>query len=90
MKYTEIIIFYLSSCDMCYTEGPQSLNWAKIMKTITDDLNGFFAQGGWSFLEAESDHEADGEGGDHSDAEEDDYDPEEEESEEEGIIQCLL
>ncbi|CAF1037590.1 unnamed protein product [Rotaria sp. Silwood1] len=78
---------WLNSCDICYTEGPQSLNWAKIMKTITDDLNGFFAQGGWTFLEADSDVEGDGEGGgggDDSDAEEDDYDPDEEESEEEG------
>ncbi len=70
---------------MCYTEGPQSLNWAKIMKTITDDLSGFFTQGGWTFLEADSD---DGKGGDggggDSDVEEDDYDPDEEESGEEG------
>ncbi len=75
--------FNLSSCDICYTEGPQSLNWTKIMKTITDDLNGFFAQGGWTFLEADSEGEGEGQGGgDGSDVEEDDYDPEEEESEE--------
>lgn len=55
------------------------------MKTITDDLSGFFAQGGWTFLEADTDAEGGGEGGDEdSDAEEDDYDPDEEESEEEG------
>lgn len=72
---------------MCYTDGPQSLNWAKIMKTITDDLSGFFAQGGWTFLEAESDAEGEGGGGEGSDAEEDDYDPEEEESDEEGKVQ---
>jgi len=76
---------WLNSCDMCYTEGPQSLNWAKIMKTITDDINGFFAQGGWTFLEADGDGEGEGEGaGEDSDAEEDDYDPEEDDSEEEG------
>ncbi len=75
-----------SSCDICYTEGPQSLNWAKIMKTITDDLDGFFVQGGWTFLEADSEAEGNGEGGgeDDSDAGEDDYDPDEEESGEEG------
>ncbi|CAF2841546.1 unnamed protein product [Rotaria sp. Silwood2] len=78
---------WLNSCDICYTEGPQSLNWAKIMKTITDDLSGFFTQGGWTFLEAESDTEGNGGGGgggDDSDPEEDDYDPDAEESEEEG------
>jgi len=77
---------WLNSCDICYTEGPQSLNWAKIMKTITDDLGGFFTQGGWTFLEADSEGEGSGEGGgaDDSDAEEDEYDPEEDESEEEG------
>lgn len=42
-----------SSCDIKYTEGVQSLNWTKIMKTIVDDPEGFFEQGGWSFLEPE-------------------------------------
>ena len=73
-----------SSCDICYTEGPQALNWSKIMKTITDDLSGFFAQGGWTFLEADGpEGEAKGVEED-SDAEEDDYNPEAEESGEEG------
>ncbi|XP_013114193.1 FACT complex subunit spt16 isoform X1 [Stomoxys calcitrans] len=45
---------WLNSCDIRYTEGIQSLNWAKIMKTITDDPEGFFEQGGWSFLDPES------------------------------------
>ena len=40
-----------SSCDLKYTEGVQSLNWTKIMKTIVDDPEGFFEQGGWSFLD---------------------------------------
>ena len=75
-----------SSCDICYTEGPQSLNWAKIMKTITDDLSGFFANGGWTFLEVESDGEGEGDGGDESEGEEDDYEPEDDESDEGGSI----
>ncbi|CAF1415059.1 unnamed protein product [Didymodactylos carnosus] len=67
---------WLNSCELCYTEGPQALNWAKIMKTITDDLTGFFQQGGWSFLEADTDNEGEGgDGEDDSDAEEDDYEP---------------
>ncbi len=73
-----------SSCDICYTEGPQALNWAKIMKTITDDLSGFFVQGGWSFLEADGDDAPEDGVADESDIEEDDYNPEEEESAEDG------
>ena len=39
---------------MHYTEGQQSLNWAKIMRTINEDINGFFEQGGWKFLEEDA------------------------------------
>lgn len=49
---------WLNSCDIRYSEGVQSLNWAKIMKTITDDPEGFFESGGWTFLDPESDEEA--------------------------------
>ncbi|PSN32699.1 hypothetical protein C0J52_20275 [Blattella germanica] len=47
----------MSSCDIRYSEGIQSLNWTKIMKTITDDPEGFFDSGGWTFLDPESDDE---------------------------------
>lgn len=33
------------------------MNWVKIMKTITDDPEGFFENGGWDFLKPESDDE---------------------------------
>lgn len=33
------------------------MNWTKIMKTITDDPEGFFESGGWTFLDPESDAE---------------------------------
>lgn len=49
---------WLNSCDIRYSEGVQTLNWAKIMKTITDDPEGFFESGGWTFLDPESDVEA--------------------------------
>ncbi|EFA04061.1 FACT complex subunit spt16 [Tribolium castaneum] len=49
---------WLNSCDIRYSEGVQSLNWVKIMKTITDDPEGFFESGGWTFLDPESDEEA--------------------------------
>ena len=51
--YTKYV--FCSSCDIRYTEGVQSLNWVKIMKTINDDPEGFFDNGGWTFLEPESD-----------------------------------
>ena len=45
---------WLNSCDIKYTEGLQSLNWTKIMKTIVEDPEEFFETGGWSFLDPES------------------------------------
>lgn len=51
------IFVFKSSCDIRYSEGIQSLNWTKIMKTITDDPEGFFENGGWTFLDPESDEE---------------------------------
>lgn len=71
-----------SSCDLKYTEGLQNFNWPKIMKTITDDPEGFFDQGGWNFLEAESDSEEKEVDDDISDEEDDVYSPTESESEE--------
>lgn len=52
-----MFFLYFSSCDIRYSEGIQSLNWTKVMKTITDDIEGFFENGGWSFLDPESDGE---------------------------------
>ncbi|CAH2294638.1 FACT complex subunit SPT16 [Pelobates cultripes] len=74
---------WLNSCDLKYTEGVQSLNWTKIMKTIVDDPEGFFEQGGWSFLEPEgegSDAEHDGS---ESEVEDETFNPSEDEYEEE-------
>lgn len=48
---------WLDSCDLKYSEGIQSLNWAKIMKTIQEDPKEFFETGGWSFLDPESESE---------------------------------
>ncbi|CAJ0929870.1 unnamed protein product, partial [Mesorhabditis belari] len=44
-----------------YTEGIQSLNWPKIMKTIVDDPVDFFQTGGWSFLDPAAEDEDDDE-----------------------------
>ncbi|KAG7455014.1 hypothetical protein MATL_G00251980 [Megalops atlanticus] len=74
---------WLNSCDIKYTEGVQSLNWTKIMKTIVDDPEGFFDQGGWSFLDPES--EGSGEEGNESESEMEDetFNPSAEEDDEE-------
>lgn len=75
MNQLDQIKEWLNSCDIKYTEGLQNFNWPKIMKTITDDPEGFFDQGGWSFLEAESDSETKEADDDISDEEDDAYTP---------------
>ncbi|XP_045514444.1 FACT complex subunit spt16 isoform X1 [Pieris brassicae] len=73
---------WLNSCDIRYSEGIQSLNWTKVMKTITDDIEGFFDNGGWSFLDPESDAENEHQE-EESEEEDDAYEPTDAESEEE-------
>lgn len=74
-------LFHSSSCDIRYSEGVQSLNWTKIMKTITDDPKGFFESGGWTFLDPESASEGEQ---DSDESEEDEvYEPTDLDSEEE-------
>lgn len=75
MNQLDQIKEWLNSCDIKYTEGLQNFNWPKIMKTITDDPEGFFDQGGWSFLEAESDTENKEADSEISDEEDDAYEP---------------
>ena len=48
-----------SSCDIAFSEGPLNLNWTTIMKTVNEDTAQFFKDGGWKFLETESDDESD-------------------------------
>ncbi|KAM0718079.1 hypothetical protein Q7P37_006411 [Cladosporium fusiforme] len=50
---------WLDSVDIPFSEGPLNLNWGTIMKTLVADPHAFFAEGGWSFLAAESDNESD-------------------------------
>lgn len=65
---------WLNSCDIHYSEGIQSLNWTKIMKTITDDPVGFIETGGWTFLEPDSEGE-DAANDETEDEEDDAYEP---------------
>ena len=46
--------FRFSSCDIRLSEGVQSLNWTRIMKVIVDDPEAFFDDGGWKFLDPDS------------------------------------
>merc|ERR1712000_387222 len=48
---------FLDSSDIAFTEGPLNLNWPTIMKTVTADTHQFFVDGGWSFLQTETDDE---------------------------------
>lgn len=72
---------WLDSCDIKYSEGIQSLNWPKIIKTIQEDPKEFFETGGWTFLDPESDKEDDVIESEEEEAE-DDYRPESSESDE--------
>ncbi|EAQ92455.1 hypothetical protein CHGG_00690 [Chaetomium globosum CBS 148.51] len=48
---------FLDSSDLSYSEGPLNLNWSVIMKTVTADPHQFFVDGGWGFLQNDSDDE---------------------------------
>ncbi len=48
---------WLDSVNIQFSEGPLNLNWPTIMKTVTADPHAFFADGGWSFLNNDSDDE---------------------------------
>eukprot|EP00123_Amoebidium_parasiticum_P018054 comp24084_c0_seq1/m.43387 comp24084_c0_seq1/g.43387 ORF comp24084_c0_seq1/g.43387 comp24084_c0_seq1/m.43387 type:complete len:1079 (-) comp24084_c0_seq1:25-3261(-) len=73
---------WLNEIDIKYSEGPINLNWSTIMKTIMGDPQKFFDEdGGWTFLEDNSD---DGEDNSEDSALEDEvYEPSDLDSEEE-------
>ncbi|KAK4191577.1 FACT complex subunit-domain-containing protein [Podospora australis] len=48
---------FLDSVNIAYSEGPLNLNWSVIMKTVTQDPHQFFLDGGWGFLQNDSDDE---------------------------------
>lgn len=52
---------WMDSVQIPFSEGPLNLQWPTIMKTVQADPHAFFADGGWSFLAAESDSEGEDE-----------------------------
>jgi nucleosome binding factor SPN SPT16 subunit len=48
---------WLDSCNIAFWQGPLNLNWGAIMKTVVTDTHAFFADGGWNFLNTDSDDE---------------------------------
>ncbi|TIC02166.1 FACT complex subunit SPT16 [Wallemia mellicola] len=48
---------WLDSSDIPISEGPASLNWSAVMKTVNEDPKDFFESGGWSFLGGSGDQE---------------------------------
>lgn len=79
MSQLDSIKEWLNSCDIKYSEGIQTLNWTKIMKMVADNPMRFFTDGGWKFLEPESDDDND----DDDESEDDLYNPSDSVSEEE-------
>lgn len=55
VEFLDQVKDFLDSSDIAYTEGPLNLNWPTIMKTVNQDTHQFFVDGGWSFLQADSD-----------------------------------
>ena len=48
---------FLDTSDIAFSEGPLNLNWSVIMKTVTANTHQFFVDGGWGFLQNDSDDE---------------------------------
>jgi nucleosome binding factor SPN SPT16 subunit len=70
-QYLDPIKHWLNSCDIVFYESGQNILWKNVIKTINEDIEGFWQDGGWSFL---------GHEGDDGESEEED----EEQGEEEG------
>ncbi|XWW96864.1 hypothetical protein V2A60_004844 [Cordyceps javanica] len=74
VEFLDQVKDFLDSSDIAYSEGPLNLNWPTIMKTVTADTHQFFVDGGWSFLQADSEDEGEEESEEESAFEVDDDD----------------
>jgi nucleosome binding factor SPN SPT16 subunit len=52
-KSLETIKDWLTSVKIKYYESKLNLAWKPVLKSIVDDPEGFFEQGGWEFLNME-------------------------------------
>lgn len=57
MESLEDVKEFLDTSEIAYSEGPLNLNWSVIMKTVQADPHQFFVDGGWGFLQDDSDDE---------------------------------
>lgn len=81
MSKLEEIKNWLDRCDIKFTSGSRNLNWPVLLKKIKEDLDAFFEEGGWSFLDDDDD---DDENVDEEEEDDDDqYNPDEEDEDEE-------
>lgn len=78
MSKLEEIKDWLDKCDIVFTCGATNLNWPYLMNTIRNDLDGFFDQGGWSFLASDAENEEE----DEEEEEDDQYEPSDDGTEE--------
>lgn len=54
MNQLENIKEWLDSVDILFMEGPYNLNWSAIMKNVNEDPAGFYEDGGWANLMADT------------------------------------
>ena len=57
MEQIDDVKAWLDDSEILYSEGPLNLNWQTIMKTVTSDPHQFYQDGGWGFLQNDSDDE---------------------------------
>jgi len=55
---------YLDEQQIKYYEGSANINWDVTLKTIRQDLEGFYSDGGWHFLDMDAGDSSGGESGD--------------------------
>ena len=81
MTKLEDIKNWLDRCDIRFSTGSANLNWPLLMKKVKEDVEKFFEDGGWIFLDDEAEDEAGAE--DEEEEDDDQYNPSEDDSEEE-------
>lgn len=50
MEFLDPLKDWLDDINIVFSESPNSLRWANVMKEVTKDLEDFVENGGWNFL----------------------------------------